>query len=480
MTRSRTRLTVAACLTAIAIVGVALALMMRDGPPDARPEGAIGLADDHLSPEFWVRLLDRPDRPVLEREEIEAQNAALMRLDGSMYDLREVAPTFAREQVVEWITGLADGPPDEVYDVAGELVSRESLTAIAANRNLDAVPEEQPARYGLVVRRADLRTFPTRERVFRSPGDTDIDRFQESALFPGTPVVIAHESMDGGWWFVLSPRYAAWIEKQHVAEGQPEDVFGYRQKAPYRIVTGSTVDTVFNPELPAVSQLQLDMGVRVPILADWPADRPVSGQHPYGNHVIELPVRTPDGALQFAPALLQKNADTSDDYLPLTRGNIIRQGFKFLGERYGWGHSYNGRDCSGFVSEVYRSMGAVMPRNTSDQGVSPAFKRRIFTDSDGADARLEAARALEVGDLVYIPGHVMMVIGQLDGEPWVIHDTTGVGLRGPEGSIVRVPLNAVAVTPLMPLQVNEDQRYIDRMTSIVRIADSTKDASRPL
>lgn len=61
--------------------------------------------------------------------------------------------------------------------------------------------------YGLVVHRADLRTFPTRERVFNSASadDTDIDRFQESALFPGTPVVIAHTSADGAWYFVVSP-----------------------------------------------------------------------------------------------------------------------------------------------------------------------------------------------------------------------------------------------------------------------------------
>src|SRR3546814_6380766 len=71
--------------------------------------------------------------------------------------------------------------------------------------------------------------------------------------------------------------------------------------------------------------------------------------------------------------LLQKNADSASDYLPLTRANIIRQGFRFLGERYGWGHGYNGRDCSGFVSEVYRSMGVQLPRNTSDQSVSPAL-----------------------------------------------------------------------------------------------------------
>src|SRR5690606_32070275 len=125
-------------------------------------------------------------------------------------------------------------------------------------------------------------------------------------------------------------------------------------------------------------------------------DALVDGQHPYTAHVIELPVRDDAGKLNLRPALLQKNADSAPDYLPLSRANIIRQGFKFLGERYGWGHSYNGRDCSGFVSEVYRSMGALMPRNTSAQSVSPALQKRVFTEEDDREARLREIRSLNV------------------------------------------------------------------------------------
>src|SRR5690606_13228578 len=271
------------------------------------------------------------------------------------------------------------------------------------------------------------------------------------------------------WWFVVSPSYAAWIEARSVAIGTAKQVFGYVDKSPYRIVTGASVHTVFTREAPALSELQLDMGVRVPLWTDWPADTPVNGQHSYTAHVIELPTRAADGSLGFAPALLQKNADTAADYLALTRANILRQAFKFLGERYGWGHAYNGRDCSGFVAEVYRSMGVMMPRNTSDQGVSPAFSKRIFSETDTATQRRDAARAAQVGDLVYIPGHVMLVIGEIDGNPWVIHDTTGISWRAADASLARAHLNAVSVTPLVPLMFDESDSYIDRMRSIVHI-----------
>ena len=114
-------------------------------------------------------------------------------------------------------------------------------------------------------------------------------------------------------------------------------------------------------------------------------------------------MRGADGRLGFAPALLQRNSDSAADVLPLTRANLIRQAFRFLGERYGWGHAYNGRDCSGFVSEVYRSMGVQLPRNTSDQAVSPVFARTRFEPGDSREKRMAAVDALDVGDLIYIP-----------------------------------------------------------------------------
>jgi len=180
-------------------------------------------------------------------------------------------------------------------------------------------------------------------------------------------------------------------------------------------------------------------------------------------------VRSDDGSLRIVPALLPRTADVSPDYLPLTRANLIRQAFKFLGERYGWGHSYDTRDCSGFVSEVYRSFGVLLPRNTRDQAVSPALNRLAFGAADGRDKRMDAVADLQVGDLVYIPGHVMMVIGHDNGMPYVIHDTNGGSWLGADGKPVSGHLNGVSVTPLTPLRFNATQTYVDRITNIQRI-----------
>ncbi len=461
------------CLVLAALLCFAAPLRADDNTPAIPPSGVIGVTDAQLSPDFWIERASSADAVLMTKAAIDTQNAKVLHRDPSMYYIAGLPSKLAADQVKGWIGKLSKRPDGTLYDVHGNEVSASDLDAWDRNLALDAVPSSQPTRYGLVVRRADLRTFPTTTRVFDEQGDTDIDRFQESGIFPGTPVVVAQESRDGRWLFVVSPRYAAWVQRDAVAIGGKKDVFDYADAAPYRVITGAHVRTVFTPEQARVSQLELNMGVRVPLAKGLPPDQPVNGQTAYTSYTIELPIRNDDGSLKIVPALLQRNADSAAGYLPLTRANILRQAFKFLGERYGWGHAYDGRDCSGFVSDVYRSMGVLMPRNTRDQSVSPGLDHVTFDDNSSHEDRMRAVAALDVGDLVYIPGHVMMVIGKLGGHPYVIHDTTGMSYYAADGSRHRVKLNAVSVTPLEPLMFNENQSYIDRMTSIVRVHPGT-------
>ncbi|SEW05533.1 SH3 domain-containing protein [Luteibacter sp. 329MFSha] len=458
------RQTLLVALLALAIGTPAAAV---DMPVPA--SGIPGVSDAQLSPDFWVARLADADKLVLDRAAIAALNERVARLDPSMHDIRHLPATLPRAQVTGWIGKLTTRPTKPLFDAEGKPVDASTIDAILGNAALDAVPAQVTPRYGMAVRRAALRGYPTDRRVFSRAGDTDIDRFQESTLFPGDPVVAVHTSKDGQWTFVVSARYAAWVRSDGIAYRDAAAIFAHADATPYRVITGAKPKTVYTPEAPAVSELQLDMGTRVPLDTTAPPDQPVNGQSPYTSWVLSLPVRDAQGALSFHPALLQRNQDSAPDYLPLTRANVVRQAFRFLGERYGWGHAYNGRDCSGFVSDVYRSMGVQMPRNTRDQSISPGLTHTLYTDKDSHEARLKAAMALEVGDLVYIPGHVMMVIGKVDGQPYVIHDVGGMSWKQPDGSLRRVVLNEVSVTPLLPMMFSDDATFVDRMTSIVRI-----------
>ncbi|WP_305806236.1 SH3 domain-containing protein [Stenotrophomonas sp. YIM B06876] len=446
-------------------------------PPAPSPAfaGIVGLQEDYLSASHWIAQLPDPDRLILDRAGIAAQNARMRALDSSIHDLRQLPADVPRALVQAQINAISVVPTRPLYDVAGKPVTAAQLRALAHNLALAKIPASRPLQYGLVTHRAALRAFPTDLRVFSSQGDTDIDRFQESALFPGDAVAVLHESADGRWVFVTSERYTAWMEKRFVGIGSATQVFGYAASGPYRVVTGATAFTAHTPEEPRVSGLQLEMGVRVPVLQDWPAMQPVNGQQAHASHVIQLPVRNADGSLALVPALLPRSQETASDYLALTPRNLLTQAFKFLGERYGWGHSYDTRDCSGFVSEIYRSFGVLLPRNTSAQAVSPALDRIAFSDKDGKARRDAAIAGLQVGDLVYIPGHVMMAIGHAGGLTWVIHDTSGGSWFDAGGSRVHAHLNGVSVTPLEPMMASDTASYIDRISNLQRIRPQTQE-----
>ena len=457
------------------LLGIGLVLSSAAGAkqPTAPPPSSTGVPGvelAHLEPTFWVAQQGAPDDALATPTAIAAQNTALLAQDDSMHRVDALPAELTREQVRGWIEGISRRPTSPRFEAGGKPVEDAVLDALVADLALDAIPATQATRFGLVVRRAALRAFPTGLRVFNRPDDHDIDRFQESALFPGTPVAIVHASRDGRWAFIVSPRYAAWIEADAVAAGPRAQVFDYVARADAgRIVSGSKIRTVNSFEAPRVSELQLDMGVRLPLLP-MPADGRVNGQHAYTSWIVELPVRNDDGSLALSPALVQRNADTVPAPLALTRANLVRQAFKFLGERYGWGHGYNGRDCSGFVSEVYASMGLLLPRNTSDQAVSPALRRTVLGKDATPQQRRAATDALQVGDLIYIPGHVMMMLGRIDGRPYVIHDTNGGSFADGEGGLRSYGLNGVSVTPLEPLRFDREASYIDRITNIVHPA----------
>ncbi|ATD67335.1 MULTISPECIES: SH3 domain-containing protein [Luteimonas] len=427
-----------------------------------------GLDRAMLSPAFWVARQPAADAVVLDAAAIEALNARMRREDASIHTPLALPDHLDGHMVRTWIEAVSKRPTQPRFTTAGR-IDDAALDAWMDALALDEIPAGVALRFGLVVRRADLRAFPTATRVFSEPGDTDIDRFQEDALFPGTPVAVMHTSRDGEWLFVESERYRAWIRASLVALGSRAAVADFAARAARGpIVTGATARTVFTPEAPEVSDVQLEMGVRLPRVNPDGATA-LHGQVPGFGRVIELPVREHDGALSFSPALIPAAADMADDALPHTRATLLRQAFKFLGERYGWGHGYNARDCSGFVSEVYRSVGILLPRNTGAQATSPALDRIEVAPDMPRSQRLQLLREADVGDLVFMPGHVMMVIGHVGGEPWVIHDTAGMSVRTAGGAVTPLPLNGVVVTPVTPMLAGDRGSVVDRMTAIQRV-----------
>ncbi len=386
-----------------------------------------------------------------------------------MVDLSTYPDRVSGEVVADIIQSISKPyDKDHFYRDAGKLTEAD-YAAYEKSLNLAAIPDTVSVRFALVLQRADMRTWPTEDVIFKSTETIDLDRFQENGLFPAESVVVLHQSHDGLWSFVQSYNYAAWIRKDRIATGLREEILQYGSASKYLVVTGSKVVTESDSRSPAVSELPLDMGVCVPLID--PSERSSVGDRKSTGpcYTVRLPVCDQNGELAFAMALIARDKDVHEGFLPFTRKNIIQQAFKFLGERYGWGHSCDARDCTGLVLEVYKTFGIYLPRNSEQQGHSPIGRNIRFSPHDSTENKLRALARADAGDLIYSPGHVMVYLGTVNDQPYVIHDSAGPGWENdPNTDQEHVP-GGVSVAPLRSIRMSREFTYFEKIYAIKTI-----------
>lgn len=423
----------------------------------------------HLSANYWVERTTDADQILKGPRKIADFNAAAFSTDQNMVNLDQFPQQLSAGEIRERILAVSKPYRSDLYDDNGVLLDAASYQRHTENLGLQNIRDTVDVRFALVVKRSDMRTYPSANRYYSSLESKNLDRFQENGLFPGDALAVLHQSADGEWFFVQSYNYPAWVKKQDLAFGDRQVIQRYKNAPRFLVITGDKVSTSFNPQVPAISELQLDMGIRVPLADPRDRENSVYGQNPFASYTVLLPVRDGSGNLEIKQALIARNKDVHRGYLPYTRENITRQAFKFLGERYGWGHSYNARDCTGFVSEVYKTFGIYMPRNSAQQGYSSMGENTRFTTASSLQDKLREFKSLDTGDLIYIPGHVMMFIGNADGQPYVIHDVSALSYIDDNGEYYRGVLNGVSVTPLIPLHLSQETSYVDRLYNIKKI-----------
>ncbi|MFC3094050.1 glycoside hydrolase [Alteromonas sediminis] len=429
----------------------------------------IGVKEDHFSVSFWIDKLIEPEKELMDAEQIKEFNTQLINENPHVTNPLSVPRTLSREALSDKLMSISSRPGYPRFYLDGRELTDADYAKYEASLNREAIQESNTVEYALVVKRTALRKYPTKDRVLNSGMDADLDRFQETGVFPGDVAAVLHYSADNKWALIQVFHYIAWAPVEDLAVGEKAQIKRFLDAPERLVVTGAKVFTNYVPDNALVSEVQLDMGVSLPLMNASNFKGSIYGQNPYASYVVELPVRDEQGGLTFKPALIARHHDVHKGLLPLNEKNLLAQAFKFLGERYGWGHDYNGRDCTGFVGEIYRTFGLLMPRNSGDQGSTDYGINTRFKDASLHTEKTAALANMAVGDLIYIPGHVMMYIGDYQGEPYVIHAVKGLGYNNDQGQFYSGTLNGVSVTPLLPLRTSQETSYLDRIYNIKRL-----------
>lgn len=152
-----------------------------------------------------------------------------------------------------------------------------------------------------------------------------------------------------------------------------------------RAVRASWADVMEAPSYQATLLTTLPRGSRVQALAlepEWTRIALPKGEQGY--------IRTCHLA---RPAVLPKGQDAA-----ILRGQIADAAFGYLGCQYRWGgRTPAGLDCSGLCHTAYLLCGIAIYRNAKLQ--------------DGYPVREIPRTQLQIGDLLYFPGHIALYLG---------------------------------------------------------------------
>lgn len=421
-----------------------------------------GTSEMMLNKDYWIDRLYNRNRLIMDAEEIEAFNRRILQHVDSMCDLSGFKEAISKEELLKFI-GQYKVPDKVRFDFYGNKVGSDFYRKISENTNIDAINDKTPIRYGIAVKNVSVRSFPTEKGIYETCDDKEFDLLQETLCQALEPVLIFHVSRDGEWYFIQKYNYTGWVKKSGIAIGSREEIFNYINSKHYLMVTGNHITTRSNPFEARVSRQEFDMGTRIP-LEDESSICEVGNQSTFANYVVMLPVREDDGRLKFKDALISTYDDVNEGCLKYTRVNIITQVFKLLGDRYGWGDSFRGRDCSSTLMYVYKTFGINLPRNGNEQEEVPG-KKTVFIKGSSSDERVKLLRNMGPGAGIYMTGHVMMYLGEDNGKPYMIHNFHKYG-KMEDGELKINCVNELAVTSCLLLS-SGGVPFIDMFTSAI-------------
>ena len=157
------------------------------------------------------------DEVIMNAEKIFAYNKNNYKNESPIVDLENYSEFLSAKQLIVKLKTISSQPEFERFHEDGELVRDEYYNKLMENCNIENLTESNNVGYGITLRKTDMRTYPTYDKVFKTGDNYEFDRFQETAVYPVEPLVILHKSKDNKWYLAQMYNYLAWIPEKDVA-----------------------------------------------------------------------------------------------------------------------------------------------------------------------------------------------------------------------------------------------------------------------
>jgi len=422
-------------------------------------------------PGYWIKKIQTPSRLLLTSQEIQRMNEKnLKRQDLFLCKVKDLKEEWSREEILTLLDQDWEGfgRTEEIrYGRYGYALKDPFWNGLERNLNRESLKETNRMVFGLIVKRTDIRVFPTEELSMSTHANYNFDRFQHSTISPGSLVGIYHLSRDGLWAYVQTGFIRGWVRTTDLATAkEKKQATDYEEAKDRLVITGNFIKVFGDPSLHRVIFLA-QMGTSFPILGP-----PSESGMPTQCDVVQIPFREADGGLSFRKGYIQKGEDVRHGFLSYTQENVARQAFKMLHQPYGWGEMFGGRDCSRFIMDIFATFGILMPRNSKLQAKIGMSLGQV----DGMTLREKERilnRATPLATILRSPGHIMLYLGKDRGRHYVIHNIYGIQKAGWFGPVLE-KIAKVVVSDLSLGKSGPHQSLLHRITDIQLIGPESE------
>jgi cell wall-associated NlpC family hydrolase len=340
---------------------------------------------------------------------------------------------------------------EKTYNRDGSRISKDWYRYAIKNSNFSAY--ESIARPGITLKHTNLRLYPSLKEIYYDPNRTGegfpFDYAQNSAVYINTPLFVSHYSLDKKWVYVKTSYAFGWIKTSDIALVDTEFQNKFRNNK-YAVTVKDNLQL-------------LDDGVYLSLVkmgTIFPVD-PITKEYLIAK-------KDPKGYAHIAKVKVKDKDTNIIAYKPIkfNAQNVAYISKQLVGEPYGWGGKLETRDCSALTRDFFAPFGIYLRRNSRQQAQDG---EAISIRGLDAETKKEAilANAKPCRSLLFVAGHIMLYLGEKEGEPIILHNYWGVRLKNGDKRVMGRAIITTTKPGIEREDVREKSMLINTLTGIV-------------
>jgi len=271
---------------------------------------------------------------------------------------------------------------------------------------------------GITTRHTNVRALPTTSAFYHNPNKIGegfpFDYNQNSSYHINTPLYISHYSLDRRWAFVRGSTTYGWIKTSHMAIVDNSFIKKFKN-GKYAVVVKDNLKLYNGKKYITLVKL----GAIFPMVKDPKNSK--KSRYLFAKRVKHGKAQLYSTTTKQAGLIIKKP-------IAMTPHNAAKIAKEFYGEPYGWGGLLQTRDCSSFTKDYFTPFGIFLRRNSRKQAKDGSYCS-IRGLPKGKKKRSIISNAKPFRSMLYVPGHIVLYLGEYKGEPVIMHTYWGARLK---------------------------------------------------